>query len=479
MQYFPVFAELTDKPCLIVGAGEVAHRRVELLLRAGARLTVLAPDISPALWPLAADGRIRIEQRAFDDTALEPYWLVIAATDDPTVNRRVADAAHAAKRLCNVVDDRELSTFIVPAIVDRHPVTITVSTAGASPVLARWIKGLIESVVPARTGHVAALLQSWRDRVKAAIPNLRDRRRFWEIVVAGDVAGHELAGRADASRVAFERLLAEWTNPAAGSCGAGEAFIVGAGPGAPDLITLRGRQLLATADVVLHDRLVNPQILEFARREAQIISVGKSPHKSSITQDEINIRLVELVRAGNRVCRLKGGDPMIFGHVAEEIEALIEAELPFQIVPGVSAVEGCAAYAGIPLTWRGLAQSVLIMTGHTESGATGDSTLAGTEQTIAIYMAARRCKAVACTLIERGLTPSTPAAIIENGTLETQRITRTTLAALASPNNPIAIESPALLLVGHAVGRAQAFSWFQATQPCEANDADHGAARVS
>lgn len=478
MQHFPVFADLSGKSCLIVGAGDVAARRVDLLLRAGAAVTVLAPEVSPALWPLAAEGRIRIEQRAFDDGVLEPYWLVIAATDDRAVNRSVAAAAHAARRFCNVVDDRALSTFIVPAIVDRDPVTITVSTAGASPVLARWIKGLIESLVPTRIGQLAALLQSHRRSVNAAIRNARERRRFWESIVTSVAAEHALAGRAEASRTALAAALAQWS-AGQDARARGEAYIVGAGPGAADLITLRGRQLLAKADVVLYDRLVNPEILEFARRDAHFVSVGKTPGQDSITQEEINVRLVELVRAGHRVCRLKGGGPMIFGHVAEELEALVDAGLPFQIVPGISALEGCAAYAGIPLTWRGMAQSVLITTGHTESGGIGDLALAATDQTIAIYMAARRRRAVACALIERGLPPGTPAAIIENGTLDTQRVTRTTLAALASPSNTQTVGAPALLLVGNAVGRSRAFAWFVPAQTGEARENERGAARVS
>ena len=478
MRHFPVFADLTDRACLVVGAGDVGHRRVELLLEAGARVTVLAPEISPALWPLAAEGRIRIEQRTFDESALEPYWLVVAATNDGKVNARVAAAAAAAKRFCNVVDDRALSSFIVPAIVDRDPVTVTISTAGASPVLARWIKGLVEATLPTRIGSLARLLESFRARVKDAIRDATERRRFWESIVTSEAAAHELAGRGDASREAFERILDAWTGASAQSS-QGEAFIVGAGPGAPDLITLRGRQLLAAADVVLYDRLVAPEVLSYARRDAQLVCVGKSPGAITITQAEITARLVELVRAGHRVCRLKGGDPMIFGRAAEEIEALALAGLPFQIVPGVSAVEGCAAYAGIPLTWRGIARSVLITTGHTEHGELGDFASGGIDQTIAVYMAARRSKRVAQALIDGGLPSGTPVALIENGTRETQRVTRTTLGSLATRVNDRIVETPALLLVGQAVGHSQAFSWFLPSGSLDASGAKHESARVS
>jgi len=358
MQHLPLFADLKNRAVLVVGGGVVAERRVNLLLSAGANVTLIAPLLTSHLAELAEDGRLTYLARVYADDSLEPYWLVIAATDERAVNARVAAAAEAAKRFCNVVDDLPLCSFIMPAIVDRAPVTIAIGSSGNSPVLTRWVKGIVETLLPSRLGALAELAGRWRERVRGAVPDATERRHFWERVVNGTVAEHAFAGREADAEHAMQSALASWGSDEVAR--RGEAYLVGAGPGSPDLITIRGRQLLASADVVLYDRLASIELLQYARRDAELICVGKTPRRPSITQKQLNRLLVGLVQSGKRVCRLKGGDPFIFGRGGEELEALATAGLKFQVVPGVSAAEGCACTAAAPgdaAAMQGLAQA--------------------------------------------------------------------------------------------------------------------------
>jgi uroporphyrin-III C-methyltransferase/precorrin-2 dehydrogenase/sirohydrochlorin ferrochelatase len=458
MQHLPLFADLTNRAVLVVGGGTVAERRVTLLLEAKAAVTVLAPELSAQLAELAGDGAITHAGRAYADESLEPYWLVVAATDDRAVNAAVAESARAAKRFCNVVDDPALCTFIMPAIVDRAPVTIAIGSSGLSPVLARWIKGVIETLLPARLGALAELAGRWRARVRERVADATERRHFWERIVTGVVAEHAFAGRdADAER-ALEQALASWGSDDVAR--RGEAYLVGAGPGGIDLITIRGRQLLAAADVVLYDRLVSAELLQYARRDAELICVGKTPRRPSISQKQLNRLLVSLVQSGKRVCRLKGGDPFVFGRGGEELEALAEAGLKFQVVPGVSAAEGCAAYAGIPLTLRGVAQAVLLTTGHTSDDgapAIGDHQPG---RTLALYMGVAQYGEIAAALLAKGYPQDTPVAVVESGTTERQRVIRTALRDLAAAQAALEIHPPALLIVGETTRYADRYSWF-------------------
>jgi uroporphyrin-III C-methyltransferase/precorrin-2 dehydrogenase/sirohydrochlorin ferrochelatase len=460
MHHLPLFADVRDRACLIVGGGSVAERRAVLLLSAGAEVHVVAPELTTeTLADLVAERKITHHARRFAADALEPYWLVVAATNDRLLNARIAAAAAAAHRFCNVVDDPKLCSFIMPAIVDRAPVTIAIGSRGLSPVLTRWIKGLIETILPQRLGALAELAGAWRERARSAIPDADERRHFWERVVSGEVAEHAFAGRnADAER-ALERGLETWAQDAREQ--RGEAYLVGAGPGSPDLITIRGRQLLATADVVLYDRLVSSEILSFARRDAELISVGKTPRRPSITQKQLNRLLVQQVQAGKRVCRLKGGDPMVFGRGGEELEALAEAGLRFQVVPGVSAAEGCAAYAGIPLTLRGVSHGVLLITGHTQDANAAALAQFRPGQTLALYMGVAQYSEIGAALIQHGHDPGTPVAIVENGTTERQRVIRTVLGKLGRAQAELAIAPPALLIVGETTRFAERYSWFE------------------
>ncbi|HEY5667316.1 MAG TPA: siroheme synthase CysG [Gammaproteobacteria bacterium] len=460
MQNLPIFTKLSGRNCLVVGGGVVAARRIEQLLNAGGSVTVIAPECTETVREWAESGQISLIETRFGDTALDDYWLVVAATNDLDVNHDVARAAEAAKRFCNVVDEPELCTFIMPTIIDRDPITIAISSAGRSPVLARWIKGVLEETLPHRIGALAALAGRWRDRVKAALPDLDDRRRFWQTTLHGEVADLAYAGREEASEAALDAALERWLQDASAGPAKGQAYLVGAGPGDPELITLRARKLLARADAVLYDRLVNPRILEYARRDAELILVGKAAGKPSIRQEQLNRLLVNLVDSGKHVCRLKGGDPMVFGRAAEELEALAEAGLPFQVVPGVSAVEGCAAYAGIPLTMRDQARAVLIATGHTTDHDAADLTAYRPDQTLALYMAVANFGAISARLIELGHPRDLPLAVVENGTTEKQRVIRATLDDLHTLAEDHGVESPALLLVGPTVRYAERYGWF-------------------
>jgi uroporphyrin-III C-methyltransferase/precorrin-2 dehydrogenase/sirohydrochlorin ferrochelatase len=478
MQHLPLFADLTNRAVLVVGGGNVAERRVALLLEAKASVTVLAPELSQRLTELTAEGAIAHVARPYAAEPLEPYWLVIAATDDHAVNREVAAAAKAAKRFCNVVDDPSLCTFIMPAIVDRSPVTIAIGSSGLSPVLARWVKGVIETLLPARLGALAALAGRWRQRVREQVADPTERRHFWERVVTGVVAEHAFAGRdADAER-ALESALLSWGSDDVAR--RGEAYLVGAGPGGIDLITIRGRQLLAAADVVLYDRLASAELLQYARRDAELICVGKTPRRPSISQKQLNRLLVSLVRSGKRVCRLKGGDPFIFGRGGEELEALAEAGLKFQVVPGVSAAEGCAAYAGIPLTLRGVAQAVLLTTGHTRDDGTPLVGQFDRAQTLALYMGVAQYGEIAAALIAKGYPHETPVAVVESGTTDRQRVVRTALGLLAAAQEALEIQPPALLIVGETTRYAERYSWFAPSKVEHfAGEPAAGSARVS
>ena len=458
MQHLPLFADLSNRAVLVVGGGVVAERRVTLLLEARAAVTVVAPELTPRLTELAAEGAITHTARDYAADPVEPYWLVVAATDDQAVNASVAAAAAAAKRFCNVVDDQALCTFIMPAIVDRSPVTIAIGSSGLSPVLARWIKGVIETLLPARLGALAELAGRWRQHVREQVLDPTERRHFWERVVTGVVAEHAFAGRdADAER-ALQNALSSWGSDDVAR--RGEAYVVGAGPGGIDLITIRGRQLLATADVVLYDRLVSAELLQYARRDAELICVGKTPRRPSISQKQLNRLLVSLVQSGKRVCRLKGGDPFVFGRGGEELEALAEAGLKFQVVPGVSAAEGCAAYAGIPLTLRGVAHAVLLTTGHTRDDGTPTTAEFQPGQTLALYMGVAQYAEIADALIAKGYAFETPVAVVESGTTDRQRVVRTVLGQLAAARAALKIEPPALLIVGETTRYAERYSWF-------------------
>ena len=447
MDKLPLSLDLKAKSCLLVGAGGIAERKARLLLRAGADLTVVAP-VANDYFESLGEKQVTLIRGAFEPHMCRGRHLIVAATNSETVNRQVSSAAEQLGVWCNVVDRPELSSVFFPAIIDRSPVTIAIGTAGQSPTLARWLKRSIEARLPTRLNTLASALGRWRDEVRHKITNPDERRGFFDKLLSGPIAGHLLAGRETAAEEAFRRQL---DAPTYRAHNAGEAFLVGAGPGDVGLLTLRGHQLLSQADVVLYDALVSEEMLDFARRDAMRVCVGKRAGESH-KQAEITQTLVGLVKKGYRVCRLKGGDPLIFGRGGEEAEALARAGLAFEIVPGISAAQGCAASAGIPLTFRRIASSVTLATGVIDKHTDPDwKALARPGQTLALYMSMGSIERVCERLMGAGLPASTPAAVVEKGTTAQERIFDATLKDIARTCRQARVGSPAMLFVGESV----------------------------
>jgi uroporphyrin-III C-methyltransferase/precorrin-2 dehydrogenase/sirohydrochlorin ferrochelatase len=481
MDYFPIFLDLTDRPCAVIGGGEVAARKVALLRDAGANVTVTAPRLCPALAALAASGSISWRASRFAADALHNVALVIAATDDRAVNAEVSRLACAQNTPVNVVDDPQLCSFIVPAIVDRSPVVIAASTGGSSPVLARLLRARLEALIPAGYGDLAKLAQRFRARVANAVPAAA-RRGFWERVLQGPIAELVFSGRLRQAEADLEAAVATRTGEAA----PGEVYLVGAGPGNPDLLTFAALRLMQQADVVLHDNLVSAPILALTRRDAQRIYVGKKRADHTMRQGEINTLMIELARQGKRVLRLKGGDPYTFGRGGEEIESLAAAGIRFEVVPGITAAAGAAAYAGIPLTHRDYAHSCVLVTGHLKDGTMDLDWhgLARPKQTIVIYMGLMGLEALCRQLIAHGLPPDIPAAVVQQATLPQQRVVVATLRDLAAAVATAGLRPPTLVIVGDVVRLRAKLAWFEgetraSAQPVNPLPGSHASAPVS
>ncbi|HMI76029.1 MAG TPA: siroheme synthase CysG [Steroidobacteraceae bacterium] len=464
MNYFPVFFDLAAQRVLVVGGGEVALRKVALLERSGALIALVAPDVHPELQARAAAGKINLAVREFVPDDLDGARLVIVATSRRAVNRWIASLSEARRIPVNVVDDREASRFIVPAIIDRDPVLVAVSTGGTSPVLARRLRERLEAVIPKKIGELALWLRALRHSARRRLANTDERRRFFENIVDGAAARRFIEGDARGAQALAQQLLAR-TSTAQRS--AGEVTLVGAGPGDPELLTLKALRALQDADVILHDRLVPEGLLDMARRDAVRISVGKAAGGIGSTQEQINALLIEHAQQGKRVVRLKGGDPFIFGRGGEELEALARAQISFSVIPGVTAAAGCAAYAGIPLTHRDYAHSVTFVTGHVDKdGREPDwRALAKPGLTAVFYMGLARVEQIAAQLLAHGATAALPAAVIAQGTLRDQRVITGTLATIAAVTAASNIESPALLVVGEVVSLHASLAWFNTAAP--------------
>jgi uroporphyrin-III C-methyltransferase / precorrin-2 dehydrogenase / sirohydrochlorin ferrochelatase len=464
MDFLPVFFKLKGRPCLVVGGGEVAARKTALLLQAGASVSVVAPRLGTNLAHMAEEGQVVHRSAEFTPADLDGCVLAIAATDRTKVNRAVSDAAQARGIPVNVVDQPELCSFIMPAIVDRSPVVVAVSTGGASPVLARLLRAKLESTIPAGYGRLAALTERFRARVKEQLADTGARRVFWERVLQGPVAELVLAGREQDAEAALETALAQHGESAGGM---GEVYLVGGGPGDPDLLTFRALRLMQQADVVVYDRLVAGAVLELTRRDAERIYVGKARNNHALPQEEINRLLVRLAKEGKRVLRLKGGDPFIFGRGGEEIDTLAEEGVPFQVVPGITAASGCASYSGIPLTHRDYAQSCVFVTGHLKDGSMDLNwpMLAQPNQTVVFYMGLMGLATLCQQLIDHGRSASTPAALIQQGTTPNQRVYTGTLATLPDVVKVHEIRPPTLIIVGEVVKLHDRLAWFKAPPP--------------
>ena len=457
MEYLPVCLRLRNAPVALVGGGSVATRKARLLLRAGADLTVIAPDITGELERLlgAAGG---IWQRGYyREVDLHGKVLVVAATPDAQVNRQVHDDARALNLPVNVVDSPELCTFIFPSIVDRDPLLVAISSSGRSPVLARQLRRRLEATLPAAYGRLADFAGRMREKVRAHIATEGPRRLFWEQVVDGPVGELVLAGRETEAEERLDQQLRDVEH-----LHRGEVYLVGAGPGDPDLMTFKALRLLQSADVVLYDRLVAPQIVDMARRDAERIYVGKRRAEHTLPQQQINQLLLELARAGKRVVRLKGGDPFIFGRGGEEIDLLARHGIPFQVVPGITAASGAACYAGIPLTHRDYAQSVRFVAGYLKGNRLEHDWAAfnNPTETLVFYMGLEGLPEICRQLQRHGRRPDTPAALIERGTLAGQRVLTGTLKTLPDVVAAAVPRAPTLIIVGDVVRLHGDLAWF-------------------
>ena len=465
MDYLPIFLGLAGRRALVVGGGAAAARKVRLLVAAKAAVTVVAPKVVAELAAVvaggsaagggAAGGSVDVVARPFETRDLTGCVVAFAATGLDQVDRAVADAAQASGVPVNAVDRPDLSSFIMPAIVDRSPIVIGISSGGAAPVLARNIRTELERRLPAGLGRLADLAGRFRVAVKANIPDHIDRRRFWERLFADPVVRGVVDGDAAAAR---ERMLTLVNRPEAAAAPPGVVHLVGADPGDPDLLTVKALRLLQEADVIVYDRLVGAAIIERARRDAERICVGKAKGAHSWTQDAINAELVRQARAGKQVVRLKGGDPFVFGRGGEELAALRQAGVIATVVPGITAATGCAAAAGIPLSHRDHAAAVTFVTGHGRDGEPDCDwrALAAGKQTLVVYMGVSVAGTLAARLLAHGMAAATPVAIIENGTRPDERRAFATVATLAATVRDSGITGPAVIIIGDVVAEAAA-----------------------
>ncbi|WP_168406972.1 siroheme synthase CysG [Acinetobacter indicus] len=458
MDIFPISLKLQQQRCLIVGGGHIAYRKAGLLQKAGAIIDVVAPDIDAALLELVQQSQGHYEAAAFNtEIPLRQYRLVIAATDDAAINRQVFEACEAENVLVNSVDDPPHCRFMVPAIVDRSPLLISVATNGASPVLSRQIRTQLETSIPHGMGKLASFSGQWRAAVKAKIQNPDERRIFWENLYASPLKEQVFNDNLQEANRLIEQALQEWTTPK------GEVYLVGAGPGDPELLTLKALRLMQQADVVIYDRLVSDPIMELCRRDAEKIYVGKARSNHAVPQEDINALLVKYAQEGKRVCRLKGGDPFIFGRGGEEIEELFAAGVAFQVVPGITAASGCSAYAGIPLTHRNYAQSVRFLTGHLKEGSPELpwSELVYENQTLVLYMGLVGLEKICQKLIAHGQRPDMPVALVSKGTTPEQKVVVGTLADIASKVTEHQIQAPTLTIIGEVVKLREQLQWHE------------------
>lgn len=454
MEYLPLFADLRKRPVLVVGGGNVAARKVQMLLRAGAQIRVVARELCPELAGIDRIGGLTWLGETFEPAMLDEVFLVIAATNNAALNAQVSQCAEQRHLLVNVVDDQPNCSFIFPSIIDRTPILIAISSGGTAPVLSRLLREKLESMLPNFLGSMATMTGAWRGRVKQQFCSQSDRRRFWEKALNGRFASLVAQRRLEQAEQALEQELS--ATPEHG----GEVALVGAGPGDSGLLTLRGLQLIQQADVVLYDYLVSAEILELVRRDADKICVGKRAGKQSMLQKEINHLLVTLAQQGKKVVRLKGGDPFIFGRGGEELQIVAAAGIPFQVVPGITAAAGATAYAGIPLTHRDHAHSITFITGHLSDGADALDwqALARGRQTLVIYMGVIKAAEISNQLIRHGQSAQTPVAVISRGTRSDQRVLMGTLEALETLAHRA--PTPALLVIGEVVALHNAINWF-------------------
>ena len=459
MDYLPIFLDLKQQTCLVVGGGSVATRKTKLLLKAQAKVTIVSPELTDALNALVQQGEVSWTQSVFTPAHISDQRLVIAATDDEKVNQSVHDVAQKKNILTNLTDNPDDSDFIFASVLDRSPIIVAVSSGGESPVLARNLRARLETLIPPGYSKLGELMGKYRYAVKQKFGELRQRRQFWDNVLSGPVADHVLAGR----EAVAEQILQQQLADEAKTIDTGEVFLVGAGPGDPELLTFKALRLMQQADIVFYDRLVSKEILALVRKEAELVYVGKQRAWHAVRQEEINNLLLKHAQQGKRVLRLKGGDPFIFGRGGEEIDTLAEHNIPFQVVPGITAASGCASYAGIPLTHRDYAQSCIFVTGQLKEGELNLNwpVLVKPRQTVVVYMGLAGLPQLSQQLQQHGMPADMPAALVQQGTTENQKVWLSTIAELpmlAEREKPIA---PTLLIIGEVTKLHDKLSWFK------------------
>lgn len=471
MQALPIFFNINNRHCVVIGGGDVATRKVSMLLKAHAAITLYSPEICPELQEMADTNKIKYIHSHFDASQLVGACMVIAATDNEAVNIAVSIACKALNIPVNVVDAPDLCTFTMGSIIDRSPVVIAISSEGNAPVLARYIRAKIETMLPATYGRIADIAGEFRDKVKEKFSTTQARRIFWEGVLQGPMVERVLSGQEQAARELLQNLIDDTDI----TSNKGEVFLVGGGPGDPDLLTFRALRLMQQCDVCVYDKLVSPEVMELVRRDAELIYVGKSRDQHTMPQEQINELLAKLALQGKRVLRLKGGDPFIFGRGGEEIETLMEHGVPFQVVPGITAANGVSSYAGIPLTHRDYAQACLFITGHLKvKPETKELSLdldwvamSRPRQTVVIYMGLVGLKEICEKLIEHGVASTMPAAVIQQGTTQRQKVVTATLVDLAKKVEVSGMKPPCLTIIGEVVQLREKLNWFNL------NDSNH------
>lgn len=458
MQSLPIFFDINNRHCVVIGGGDVAMRKASMLLKADAAITLISPDLCHEIQTLVDDGKIKYIQANFDSAQLDGACLVIAATDDEAVNQAVSSSAQAANIPVNVVDSPALCTFTMGSIIDRSPIVIAVSSNGNAPVLARYIRTKIETMLPAAYGRIAAIAGEFRDQVKAKFATTQARRIFWEDILQGPLVERVLAGQEQSAKNYLQGVLdSADTKP-----NKGEVYLVGGGPGDPDLLTFRALRLMQQCDVCVYDKLVSPEVMELVRRDAELVYVGKARDQHTMPQEQINALLARLALEGKRVLRLKGGDPFIFGRGGEEIETLMEHGVPFQVVPGITAANGVSTYAGIPLTHRDYAQACLFMTGHLKDGSLDLDwgAMMRPKQTVVMYMALVGLAQICEQLITKGISATMPVAVVQQGTTPSQRVVTGTLADIAEKVAQMGVKPPCLTIIGEVVLLRAKLNWF-------------------
>ncbi|MGJ8620354.1 MAG: siroheme synthase CysG [Methylophilaceae bacterium] len=458
MQALPIFFNISNRLCIVIGGGDVATRKVTMLLKANAAITLISPAVCPELQTMITADEIQYLDAAFDPAQLEGACLVIAATDDEDVNEQVSNAAKAANIPVNVVDAPALCTFTMGSIIDRSPIVIAVSSEGNAPVLARYIRTKIETMLPSAYGRIAAIAGEFRDQVKEKFNSIQARRIFWEDILQGPFVERVLSGQEQAAKNYLQDALINTD----ASDRKGEVFLVGGGPGDPDLLTFRALRLMQQCDVCVYDKLVSPEVMELVRRDAELIYVGKARDQHTLPQEEINDLLAKLALEGKRVLRLKGGDPFIFGRGGEEIETLMQHNVPFQVVPGITAASGVSSYAGIPLTHRDYAQACLFITGHLKDGSVelDWEAMVRPNQTLVIYMGLIGLPVICEQLITRGISAKMPIAVIQQGTTQRQRVLTGTLSDIAKKVEVAKLKAPCLIIIGEVVLLREKLNWF-------------------